>query len=449
MTTKDKDPSTTDKPIEMVTDIETNKPSIAPGTLDVDIEILPEYSDAYLRRLRWKIDLYLLPLMWLCYGTQQADKTSLSVQAVFGIREDTNLVGDQFNWLTTIVYISYMACEFPGNWVMQKLHTGKFLSVVIVLWGVIVLCVAFAKNWAHLMVLRTIQGGLECTISQTFVLMTGAWYTSQEHTLRSLTWGTSNAGMNIITGLGMYGIGLHAERHPGGLAAWKGISFFPGALTITCGVLVWFFLGTPREVRWLSEDEKKAAIARIMGNQTGSDREKRSEFKWEQVWATFRDPQTYFFFFFVTIINALPNGASTTFSKLIWQSFGFSNLETLLKGSTPYYAVSICWCLVVGFVTLRFPNFRFLLMMFSLLPAFSGMLALSLLPTDSMQWTRWGMYIMQVFGTLPGLNIWENKRRAKLVAQMGIDEEESERLGKMNAEADMTDRENVHFWYKY
>lgn len=39
-------------------------------------------------------------------------------------------------------------------------------------------------------------------------------------------------------------------------------------------------------------------------------------------------------------------------------------------------------------------------MMFSLVPAFSGMLALSLLPTDTMKWVRWGMYILQVFGSL-------------------------------------------------
>lgn len=42
--------------------------------------------------------------------------------------------------------------------------------------------------------------------------------------------------------------------------------------------------------------------------------------------------------------------------------------------------------------------------MFSLIPAFTGMLSLSLLPTDSMKWTRWGMYILQVFGTLPGVS---------------------------------------------
>ncbi|KEZ46542.1 hypothetical protein SAPIO_CDS0336 [Scedosporium apiospermum] len=426
---------------------------LADGVHDNIVDVAAEYSDQYYRKLLWKIDLFLLPLMWICYGTQQTDKTSLSVQAVFGIREDTGLVGEQFNWLSTIFYLSYMVCEAPGNWLMQKCHTGKFLSIVMVLWGVIVLCIAFAKNFAHLMILRAFQGALECTISPTYMLITGAWYTSQEHTLRSLIWGTSNAGMNILAGLSMYGIGLHAEKHPGGLAAWKGISFLLGALTITCGILVWFILGTPREVRWLSEDEKRAAIARIVTNQTGSDREKRSEFKWDQVWTTFKalwlaDPQTYFFFF-VTIVNALPNGANTTFSKLIWKSFGFTPLETLIKGSTPYYCVSICWFLIVGFVTLKKPNLRFLMMMFSLVPAFSGMMALAFLPQNTMKWTRWGMYILQVFGSLPGLNIWENRRRAKLIREQGISEEESERIGTANAEADMTDRENIHFKYKY
>lgn len=98
-------------------------------------------------------------------------------------------------------------------------------------------------------------------------------------------------------------------------------------------------------------------MARVVDNKTGTDREKRSEFKWDQVWATFRDPQTYFFFF-VTIISCLPNGANTTFSKLIWQSFGFSSLETLLKGSVPNDALSICWFLFVGYVTLKRPNLR-------------------------------------------------------------------------------------------
>lgn len=170
-----------------------------------------------------------------------------------------------------------------------------------------------------------------------------------------------------------------------------------------------------------------------------------------------KDPQTYFFFF-ITIINALPNGANTTFSKLIWKSFGFTPLETLLKGSTPYYCVSICWFLVVGYVTLKKPNIRcefpypssiadsdlinsVLMMMFSLIPAFSGMMALAFLPQDSMKWTRWGMYILQVFGSLPGLSKSHNMTRLHQLTCCASD------LDVSSFERCWSDQEDCHRYY--
>ena len=74
-----------------------------------------EYTPEQYRKLLWKIDLYLLPVMWvgdtakflflenlltstqICYGTQQADKTGIRTQAIFGISKDTHLVGQQFS----------------------------------------------------------------------------------------------------------------------------------------------------------------------------------------------------------------------------------------------------------------------------------------------------------------------------------------------------------------
>ena len=46
-------------------------------------------------------------------------------------------------------------------------------------------------------------------------------------------------------------------------------------------------------------------------------------------------------------------------------------------------------------------------------------------------------------------DIWQNRKRAQIIAEMGISAEESKRLGQLNAEADMTDRENIHFKYQY
>ncbi|KAK0120314.1 hypothetical protein ONS95_011720 [Cadophora gregata] len=414
-----------------------------------------EYTAEQYRKLLWRIDLYLRPVM---LGTQQADKTGISTQAIFGISKDTHLVGQQFSCLTTLFYLAYMVCEAPANYLMQKFPLGKFLSLCMFFWGIIVLCIAFGKNWTDLMILRALQGAPECTISPTFILITGS--------------------RAIISGLINYGIGAHAQNHPGGLAPWKGISFFLGSLTTIDSILVSFALGTPSEVRWLNADEKRAAAARVVSNQTGTDRQKRTEWKWDQAIDTFKDPQTWFFFF-VQIVNALPNGGKTTFGKLIWVSFGFTNLETLVKGTVPEYLFSILWFLIAGNTTLKKPNLRFYFMFASLIPAFTGMMAIALLPQTGNLWVRWFLYqtpLLEVFlicakdapRYIPGLTVcgvmygveftlmvcWrtyyacQNKRRAKKIAEMGISPDESARIGAMNAEADMNDFDNIHFKYQ-
>lgn len=132
---------------------------------------------------------------------------------------------------------------------------------------------------------------------------------------------------------------------------------------------------------------------------------------------TFQDPQT-FFFFFVVIINSLPNGGTTSFGNLIYTSFGFSNLDTLTQGIVPQRVVSILWFLLIGYITRRWRKLRFACMMFSgkygsqapvstanaadryladlsVIPAFVGMLCISLLPKDGTNnWTRWGCFLM-------------------------------------------------------
>jgi hypothetical protein len=40
--------------------------------------------------------------MWLCYGIQQTDKTSIATQALYGMRADTKLVGNQYAMLSEL-----------------------------------------------------------------------------------------------------------------------------------------------------------------------------------------------------------------------------------------------------------------------------------------------------------------------------------------------------------
>lgn len=365
-----------------------------------------QYTEEDYKRLVRKTDFVLLPLMWVLYGLQQADKTGISTQATFNMRADLGMKGQDYALLTTIFYVSYLVFEAPGNYVMQRINIGKMLAVFMFFWGVIIVCTGFVTTWTEMMVLRALQGALESVISPAFLLLIGSWYRTSEHTLRSIIWGTANAGFGIISSLCMYDIGQAALKNPNGIDAWRGISYFLGGFTIVMSFFTFAFLGTPREVWWLSKAEKRMAAARVVGNQTGSDRTKHGEWKWDQVTVAFKDPQTYFFFF-TTVVNSLPNGGTTSFGSLVYVSFGFSNLETILECTVPRNAFSIAWFLFVGLFTRRYPKVRFLCMFVAVIPAFVGMLATALQPGDDVHlWSRWGAYFMTVTGDVAGLMIW-------------------------------------------
>lgn len=218
------------------------------------------------------------------------------------------------------------------------------------------LCVAFSKNFVDLMVIRFLQGLAESTTYPALLVMTASWYTTREHSMRLIVWGTANPGMDVITSLINYGIGMRAESQPGGLAPWKGISIFLGSLTILLSLVVFFVFSTPRDCRWLNAEEKRMAQARVVSSQTGSDVKER---KWDahQVWVTFRDPQTYFFIF-MSLVNAIPNGGLTSFGNLVYKGFGFSSLDTIVKGKIPQQLLAIVWFVLVGNITMRKPGLR-------------------------------------------------------------------------------------------
>ncbi|KAI1262624.1 MFS general substrate transporter [Xylariaceae sp. FL1019] len=359
----------------------------------------PEYTEEQYKKLKRKADRYLLPLMWLCYGVQQVDKTSLGTQATFGLREDTDLVGQQYSWLTTIFYLAYLLFELPSNFVIQRYKMGRTLSLYMLSWGVIVLSVGFAKNFKHLVALRALQGFFECCISPGFILIVGSWYTTREHASRSLVFQSANAGFGIIANLILYGIGSTQYSHGPDYQPWRYISYFLGSLTILAGTMCLFLLGTPSEVRWLSPEEKKIAHARIMTNNTGHDRTGVKTWKWKQVRECLIDP-CFWFSGINAFLSSVPNGGLTTFSGIINTGFGFSNLQVILL-DIPRNVISVVYFIIIGIICSKWKNLRMYFMMFSVVPPFIGFIILSLLPNDShYRWIKWGGYVMTVTATI-------------------------------------------------
>ncbi|VUC29999.1 unnamed protein product [Clonostachys rosea] len=362
-----------------------------------------EFTEEEYKTLLRKIDYFLLPLMFCCYGIQQTDKTSIGIQAIFGMRDDLNLQGTQYNWLTTIFYITYLVGEFPSNFILQRWSIGRALTIYMMCWGICLICITAVNTWSQIMALRALQGFFECTISPGFLLIIGSWYRTEEQAPRALFWQSANAFFLIICDLIMYGIAGHVQEH-GGMAPWRTISLFLGSLTIALAIAAIFLLGTPKEVRWLSKRERRMAQARIVRNKAGRDTT-GIKWSWPQVREALRDPQVWFSFC-NAFINNIPNGGLSSFGSIMYTSFGFDNMQVLLI-SLPRSAISLFLFLGVGVFIRRVPNMRMWIMMIGCVLPFIGLLAMSLLPnTPELKWTKWGLYIMTMPFVFPIFLAW-------------------------------------------
>ncbi|MAD83206.1 MAG: hypothetical protein CL912_09585 [Deltaproteobacteria bacterium] len=52
------------------------------------------------KRVRWKIDLIILPIFLITQALQFMDKTALNYANLFGYKQALNLKGQQFNYLS-------------------------------------------------------------------------------------------------------------------------------------------------------------------------------------------------------------------------------------------------------------------------------------------------------------------------------------------------------------
>lgn len=120
------------------------------AALDLVHEVEGEHPDvAAFKRLKWKIDLRLMPLLCITYALQSIDKTTLGYAAVFNLETDLNLQGTEYSWLGAIFYLGYLAWEFPTNMMLQKLPINYFMAGTVSKVTVISICVRELISLGH------------------------------------------------------------------------------------------------------------------------------------------------------------------------------------------------------------------------------------------------------------------------------------------------------------
>ncbi|KAF5555302.1 allantoate permease [Fusarium napiforme] len=87
-----------------------------------------EVSDREKKRVRRKIDLYLLPMMMITGFLQYLDKSTINYSANYGLRESLNMLGIDYSWASSIFYFGFLFWQYPSLLLLQRFPLGKYFS---------------------------------------------------------------------------------------------------------------------------------------------------------------------------------------------------------------------------------------------------------------------------------------------------------------------------------
>ncbi|KAG2730711.1 hypothetical protein G9P44_006288 [Scheffersomyces stipitis] len=301
-----------------------NKNVIDSDVLEYMEDVAISIDDETNKRLRRMINTRILPCMIGTYFLQALDKGTLSFASIMGIRDDANLVGQQYSWLTTCTYLAVLVWELPTNWIIQKVPVVKYLCFNIIAWGIVLACHALGKNFAILVTVRTLLGFFECCCQPCFILLSSMWYKRSEQATIVALWYMMNGGQQIVGGLLAYCFTLITGAS---LRNWEILFLVYGCITVVWGIFILYWTpDSPMKAKCFSEKDKRLMVERVRSNQTGLQNRK---FKREHVIEALGDPQTYCYFL-IQFLTALPTSGLGAYANIIIASFGFSILQTQL-----------------------------------------------------------------------------------------------------------------------
>ncbi|USP74360.1 major facilitator superfamily transporter [Curvularia clavata] len=297
----------------------------------------PEWKAAE-RRLVRKLDLTLMPIVWILYMFNYLDRNNIAQARLDNFEKDLGLVGNQFNIAVSILNVGYMLAQLPSNMILTRVRPSIYLPCCVVVWSCVSAATAGVHNFAGLVAVRFFLGIVEAPFFPGAFFMLSSWYTRRELALRTAVLYSGLVLATAFSGLIAAGIfaGLTDVR---GLRGWQWLFILEGAGSVVAALAAFILLpdfpGTKTgSAKWLfSEEERELAQKRIAIDRVSLPEADRSV--WHGLSLAVKDVRTWIFVI-ILCANHTAYGFNNFFPTIV-RSMNFgSRTVTLLLTAPPY-----------------------------------------------------------------------------------------------------------------
>ncbi|CAI7598921.1 unnamed protein product [Penicillium glandicola] len=385
------------------------------GVKEMDLnEVGKEYFQQSLQYDQAQLERDSIKMM-MTYMLSFLDKQTLNYSNAYGLQEDTHMVGNDYSWVSSALYIGWLVGAYPWQILLQRYPVGRLIGVMLFVWGTICLLQAAVFNFAGFFAIRFFLGLLEAVVSPAFIILTSMLWTREEQSLRSSYWLSVNGISAIVGALLAYGAG-----NATGLAVpeWKLIYLIVGSMTIAWGFVIYLYLPDgPHNAKMLTEYERVVAVWRISRNQTGL---KEPKIVPAQIREALVDPRQWLLYL-MAICYGILNGGVANFLAAIIKGFGYSALRTSML-QTPVGALELVMVIAFGYLS-KVRNMLGATIVISCIPGLAGLIGIMNISIEHHRFALVGMCWLQgILGapvvlnwTLPGLNTAGHTKRSTVL----------------------------------
>ncbi|KAK3682365.1 major facilitator superfamily domain-containing protein [Podospora appendiculata] len=230
---------------------------------------LLEFDPKAEAKLRFKIDLMIVPTVSILYLFCFIDRANIGNAKISGFDVDLNLKGYDYNLILSVFYISYIVFEIPVTVLCKWMGPGWFIPATTLCFGVCSIATGFVHTKESACGVRFLLGLFEAGMMPGISYYLSRWYRQSELAFR--------LGLFIVMAPlagafgGLLASGIMRMDSFGGVRGWRMIFVVEGIITVFLG-LISFLLVTdrPATARWLSAEERDLAIARVKSERIGA-----------------------------------------------------------------------------------------------------------------------------------------------------------------------------------
>ncbi|MBV7508286.1 MFS transporter [Bacillus sp. sid0103] len=212
-------------------------------------------------------------LLLIVYFFAGLDRANIGF-ASLSMNKDLGLTAQMYGFAAGLYFLGYILFEIPNLTLLNKLGTRRWLTTIMIVWGVVSTCTMFVQSSSSLNVLRFLLGVAEAGFTPGVLIFLTHWF---PETHRARINGIFFLGAPIVSTLGslLSGVVLKLDGVLG-VAGWKWLFLLEGIPSVLLGVVVYFYLSDrPFEAKWLTHEEKE-----ILQNNLGEkSKDRKSEHK--------------------------------------------------------------------------------------------------------------------------------------------------------------------------